>query len=174
MLPESVRGYPIRAFFICLLAYATAQMDLALFGFAIPSIRAEFELSLSGVMAIVSSAFLLGGLLLVALAVLTDRLGRKGMFQLSMIGSSILVTLHSIVPNPATAGPVTWVQHCSRRIDLSDYGCRNRRGGTSPLSWTDAWVVADWLSAWLGACLFMGGLVARQLGLALPVSGWAG
>lgn len=99
---RDVRGYPLAAFAICLLAYATAQMDLALFGYAIPSIRSEFGLSLSGVMAIVSSAFVLGGILIVWLAVLTDRLGRKGMFQFSLIGSSILVALHSVVPNPGT------------------------------------------------------------------------
>lgn len=97
-----LRGYPVTAFAICLLAYALAQMDLALFGYAIPSIRGEFGLSLSGVMAIVSSAFLLGGVLLVWLGLLTDRFGRRGMFQFSLIGSSVLIALHSIVPNPAS------------------------------------------------------------------------
>lgn len=99
---SSVKGYPSRVFFICLIAYATAQMDLALFGYAIPSIRKEFGLSLPGVMSIVSAAFVLGGAMIVGLGLLTDRLGRKSMFQLSLFGSSILVTLHSIVPNPAT------------------------------------------------------------------------
>jgi len=91
---SDIKGYPAKAFLVCLFAYATAQMDLALFGYAIPSIREEFGLSLTGVMSIVSSIVWLG--------VLTDRFGRKGMFQLSLIGSSILVALHSIVPNPAT------------------------------------------------------------------------
>ena len=66
-VPETVRGYPLRAFLICLVAYTTAQMDLALFGYAVPAIRAEFDLTLSEVMAIVSIAFLIGGGLLVAL-----------------------------------------------------------------------------------------------------------
>ena len=79
-------------------------MDLALFGYAVPAIREEFGLSLTGVMQIVSAAFIIGGLLLVWLGLLTDRLGRKGMFQFSLIGSSFLVALHSIVPNgPALA-----------------------------------------------------------------------
>jgi len=99
---SDIKGYPAKAFLVCLFAYATAQMDLALFGYAIPSIREEFGLSLTGVMSIVSSAFVIGGALIVWLGVLTDRFGRKGMFQLSLIGSSILVALHSIVPNPAT------------------------------------------------------------------------
>ena len=62
-MSDSVRGYPLRAFVICLIAYTTAQMDLALFGYAVPAIRAEFGLTLSEVMAIVSTAFLLGGAL---------------------------------------------------------------------------------------------------------------
>lgn len=94
---SDIKGYPLTAFLVCLFAYATAQMDLALFGYAIPSIRAEFGLSLPGVMGIVSSAFVLGGILIVWLALLADRFGRKGMFQISLIGSSILVALHSIV-----------------------------------------------------------------------------
>jgi len=99
---NEISGYPLKAFLVCLFAYATAQMDLALFGYAIPSIRSEFDLSLTGVMSIVSSAFVLGGVLIVWLGVWTDRIGRKGMFQFSLIGSSILIALHSIVPNPAT------------------------------------------------------------------------
>lgn len=87
---------------VCLLAYATAQMDLALFGYAIPSIRKDFGLSLSGVMIIVSTAFIIGGMLIVWLGMWTDRVGRRVMFQFSLIGSSILIALHSIVPNPAT------------------------------------------------------------------------
>jgi MFS family permease len=97
-----LRGYPARAFAVCLFAYAFTQMDLALFGYAIPSIREEFGLSLSGVMAIVSSAFVIGGVLIVWLGLTTDRLGRRRMFQLSFVGSSLLIALHSIVPNPAT------------------------------------------------------------------------
>ena len=97
-----LKGYPLKAFSVCLIAYATAQMDLALFGYAIPSIRAEFGLTLSGVMLIVSSAFVIGGVLIVWLGQLTDRLGRKRMFQFSLIGSSMLVALHAFVPNPAS------------------------------------------------------------------------
>lgn len=99
---RQISGYPIRAFFVCILAYALAQMDLALFGYATPAIREEFDLSLPGVMTIVSAAFVLGGALIVALAVLTDRLGRRRMFQWSFIGSSILIVLHAFAPNPAT------------------------------------------------------------------------
>ena len=46
---REIKGYPLAAFAVCLFAYATAQMDLALFGCAIPAIREEFGLSLTGV-----------------------------------------------------------------------------------------------------------------------------
>ncbi len=94
---RELRGYPLAAFAVCLLAYATAQMDLALFAFASPAIRAEFGLTLSGTMAIYACAFVLGGILLVWFALMADRIGRRGMFLFSMIVSSFLVALHSIV-----------------------------------------------------------------------------
>ena len=94
--------YPLQAFFICLIAYTTAQMDLALFGYAVPAIRAEFALSLSEVMAIVSVAFLLGGTLLVLLGWLADRIGRLPLFQFSLLGSSVLVALISVAPGVLT------------------------------------------------------------------------
>ena len=77
-------------------------MDLALFGYAVPAIRAEFGLTLSEVMAIVSSAFLLGGALLVVLGWLADRMGRLPLFQFSLLGSSFLVALISIASSVAT------------------------------------------------------------------------
>ncbi len=96
--PNALKGYPLRAFIICLIAYTSAQMDLALFGYAVPAIRSEFGLSLSEVMSIVSIAFLMGGLLLVPLGWLGDRVGRIPMFQFSLLGSSILVAAISIAP----------------------------------------------------------------------------
>ncbi len=97
---REIRGYPTKAFGICLIAYATSQMDLALFGFAIPAIREEFGLSLTGVMRIVSSAFLIAGVLIVWFALLADRSGRRRMFMFSLVGSSLLVALHSIIYSP--------------------------------------------------------------------------
>jgi MFS family permease len=85
---DSVRGYPLRAFVICLIAYTTAQMDLALFGYVVPAIRAEFGLTLSEVMGIVSTAFLLGGALMVLLGWLADRVGRLPLMSMFFYGSA--------------------------------------------------------------------------------------
>ena len=105
MVDHSSR-YPYVAFAICMAAYATAQMDLALFAFAIPSIREEFGLSLTGVTAIVSSAFVIGGVLIVWFALLADRLGRKKLFLFSMVGSSLLVSVQGLVTGPVTMAAV--------------------------------------------------------------------
>jgi len=77
-------------------------MDLALFGYAIPSIRAEFNLSLTEVMKIVSIAFLIGGCLLVFISVLVDTWGRLPLFQFSLFGSSLLVAMTGLASSVAT------------------------------------------------------------------------
>lgn len=101
-MSDSVRGYPLRAFVICLIAYTTAQMDLALFSYAVTVFRAEFGLTLSEVMAIVSAVFLLGDARLGVLGWLADRVGRLPLFHFSLLGSSLLVALIGIAPGVAT------------------------------------------------------------------------
>ena len=93
------RGYPSRAFLICLAAYAFSQMDLALFGYAVPSMRQEFGVDLKVMGWVISGSFVLGGVLLVWLALLTDRLGRKRMLGLSIVSSSVFIVLHALAPN---------------------------------------------------------------------------
>ncbi|MDJ0655209.1 MAG: MFS transporter [Xanthomonadales bacterium] len=169
------RGYPARAFVVCLVAYTTAQMDLALFGYATPAIREEFGLSLSGVMAIVSCAFVLGGILIVWLGLWTDRWGRKGMFQFSLVGSSLLVTLHSVVPNPVSlsvlrglsiaVGGLTYP--VTGAVIAEEFQARVRGLFMGllqigyPLGWALASVWAAWLLSDLGwRLLFLVGLVS--------------
>ncbi len=177
-MATDLKGYPLKAFTICLIAYATAQMDLALFGYAIPSIREEFGLTLSGVMAIVSSAFVLGGILIVWFGQLTDRLGRKRMFEFSLIGSSFLVALHSIVPNPATLaalrGTSIAVGGLSYPITgavISEEFPSRVRGlfmGFQQIGYPLGWALASLWAAWLlpnygWRYLFLVGLVSLPL-----------
>jgi MFS family permease len=96
---QDARGYPARAFFICLAAYAFSQMDLALFGYAVPSMRKEFGVDLKTMGWVISGSFVLGGVLLVWLGLLTDRLGRKRMLGVSILSSSVFITLHALAPN---------------------------------------------------------------------------
>ena len=156
---EALRGYPGKAFLICLITYTFAQMDLALFGYAIPAIREEFDLTLPGVMTIVSSAFVLGGIMIVWLGLLTDRLGRRLMIQLSFVGSSLLVTLHSIVPNPATLavlrGSSIAVGGLSYPITgaiIAEEFPGRYRGfflGLLQIGYPLGWAIASVLSAWI-------------------------
>lgn len=176
--PTALRGYPLKAFVLCLAAYTTAQMDLALFGYAIPAIREEFGLSLTGVMSIVSSAFVLGGVLIVLLGWLADRWGRKRLFEFSLVGSSLLVALHALVPNPAAlallrgasigVGGLTYP--VTGAILAEEFPARFRGLAMGllqigyPLGWALASVWAAWLLTTQGwRLLFLVGLVSLPL-----------
>ena len=174
----ALEPYSIRAFTICLIAYATAQMDLALFGYATPAIREEFGLSLSGVMGIVSVAFLIGGILIVWLGQLTDRIGRKSMFQFSLLGSSVLVALHSIIPNApmlsAIRGASIAVGGLSYPVTgaiISEEFPARIRGlfmGLLQIGYPLGWALASLWAAWLlrdygWRYLFLVGLVSLPL-----------
>lgn len=92
------RGYPLRAFFVCLGAYALSQMDLALFGYALRDIRSEFGVETTTLTYAIAAANVIGGLLLVGLGVVTDRVGRRSMLMLATLVSSVFIALHAIAP----------------------------------------------------------------------------
>ena len=96
---DEIKGYPLRAFVLCLLAYSFSQMDLALFVYATPAIRKEFSLSLQQMSYAISAAFLIGGVCIVYLGTLVDKLGRKRMFQFSLGVSALLIAAHALAPN---------------------------------------------------------------------------
>jgi AAHS family benzoate transporter-like MFS transporter len=91
---------PLKVFFICWVAYATSQMDLALFGYALPSILEEWNLDRGDLRWILFCSFAGGGIVLVWLGTLTDRLGRKRMLVGSILVSSGVVAGHSLVAGP--------------------------------------------------------------------------
>jgi MFS family permease len=74
-------------------------MDLAFFAILTPAIRRDFNLTQVEMSYAISAAFALGGVVIVWLGLLTDRLGRKAMFQVSLAGSALLIALHSVAPN---------------------------------------------------------------------------
>ncbi len=98
-MTNETKGYPLRAFVLCLLAYSFSQMDLALFVYATPAIRKEFGLSLQQMSYAISAAFLIGGVCIVYLGTLVDKLGRKRMFQFSLGVSALLIAAHALAPN---------------------------------------------------------------------------
>lgn len=94
------RGYPRTAFFVCLFAYGFSQLDLALFAYAVPALRADLGISLEVMGVVVSVSYVLGGVLQVWFGHLTDRFGRKTMLQVSLAGASVMVAAHALVVGP--------------------------------------------------------------------------
>jgi putative MFS transporter len=95
---DGARGYPLRAFVICFVAYAFSQMDLALFGYALKPIREEFGANYGDIGNVLAIANLLGGVMLVGLGVVTDHVGRKSMMILGMVVSSVFIVMQAFVP----------------------------------------------------------------------------
>lgn len=79
-------------------------MDQALFGYAVPAIRAEFGVGLETIGWIFGLSFGFAGFAIAAIGVLTDRIGRKLVLMASIVMSSVFVTLHSVAPNVVVLG----------------------------------------------------------------------
>jgi putative MFS transporter len=77
-------------------------MDLALWSYALPLIRAEFGLTRTQIGVLTGVAFGLGGLGLVWLSLLADRYGRRTMIMFGTVASSLCVAAHA-----ATTGLVS-------------------------------------------------------------------
>jgi len=92
-------GYPRRVWLVCFGAYALSQMDLAMWSYALPLIRQEFELSRTALGLMTGVAFAGGGVILVWLGLLTDRYGRRTMMIAGTVASSVFVTLHAFAAN---------------------------------------------------------------------------
>jgi MFS family permease len=95
----AIRGRPQRTFLLCLGAYGLSQAELALFAYAVPSIRRNLGLSLQQMAAVIGVAYAIGGVLQIWFGHLTDRFGRKLMLQVSLGGASLLVAAHALASN---------------------------------------------------------------------------
>jgi len=89
----------LTSFAVCFFAYAFSQLDLALFAYAVPVIRKDFDIGLQTIGLVVSIAYLLGGIGQVWMGHLTDRLGRKRILMLATVLSSIFVAAHAAAVN---------------------------------------------------------------------------
>lgn len=97
---SDIRGAPLKTFVVCLFAYGFSQLDLALFAYAVPSLRKDLDLSLQTMGVVVSVSYAVGGILQVWFGHLTDRFGRKAMLQVSLSGASLMVAAHALVLGP--------------------------------------------------------------------------
>ncbi|MBI2221972.1 MAG: MFS transporter [Acidobacteria bacterium] len=89
---SAVRGYPARAFLICLAGVSLENMDQALFAFVLPQISKELGWSVIERGWYIAVTYSLAGLGIASLGVLTDRAGRKAVFSTSMLVGSLFVT----------------------------------------------------------------------------------
>lgn len=96
---SEIKGQPAKTFTVCLIAYAFSQLDLALFAYAVPSMRKDFDLTLNQMSMVVAVSYVIGGTLQTWFGHLTDRIGRKTMMQVALAGAGIMVAAHSIVPD---------------------------------------------------------------------------
>ena len=94
---SEIRGTPMKAFSVCLIAYGFSQLDLALFAYTVPSLRKDLDLTLQDMGLVVGVSYALGGVLQVWFGHLTDRFGRKTMMQVSLAAASLFVAAHSLV-----------------------------------------------------------------------------
>jgi MFS family permease len=89
--PARAAGYSTRVFAVCLLGWILSNMDQSLFGYAIPSLLAEFDVGLPVIGTILSAAFVLAAVTVVIAGVLADRYGRRVMFVACLALSALLV-----------------------------------------------------------------------------------
>jgi MFS family permease len=117
---SAIRGYPLRAFLICLCGVSLENMDQALFQYVFPQIVTEFNWTPQQAGIYSAVVFTCAGIGVAALGVLTDRVGRKRVFQLSMIVGSFFVATMFWARS-------TWQLLVLRAIDFATGGGFNRR-----------------------------------------------
>ena len=103
---RELRVAPKASFVICLIAYSLSQVDIALFAYAVPSIRKDLDISLQTMGLIAGASAALGGVLMVWLAHLADKLGRKTLIIWGTVGASLSVAATAAVPNGAALAMV--------------------------------------------------------------------
>ncbi|MBI1761034.1 MAG: MFS transporter [Acidobacteria bacterium] len=88
---QAVRGYPRTAFLICLCGVSLENMDQALYQYVFPQLLTHFGWTPQQAGLYSAIVFTIAGASIAALGVLTDRVGRKRVFMLSMIVGSFFV-----------------------------------------------------------------------------------
>jgi MFS family permease len=88
---RSIKGYPLRAFFICLCGVSLENMDQAIFQYVLPQIVTTYDWTEKEAGLYSAIVFTVAGGCIAALGYLTDRVGRKKVFQFSMIVGSTFV-----------------------------------------------------------------------------------
>ncbi len=97
---RSVKGYPLRAFFICLLGLTFMNLDHSLFTFVLTEIMEEFNWTIVERGWYIAITFIIAGVVVSQLGVLADRVGRKSIIFWSSLVTPFLVV--ALVWAPST------------------------------------------------------------------------
>lgn len=73
----SYRGKPLRIFLMCLGIWSLSNMDQSLFGFAVPGILTDLNIGIDKIGLILSAGFAFTAVAVVAIGIITDRVGRR-------------------------------------------------------------------------------------------------
>jgi AAHS family cis,cis-muconate transporter-like MFS transporter len=98
----NVPAHTWRVFFICLIGVTFANFDHSLFTFVLTEISEEFSWSLTERGWYIFITFVVAGIVITQLGVLTDRLGRKKMLLATTALMPFFVAVLTIVPNTLT------------------------------------------------------------------------
>ena len=94
-LRATLRGYPLTAFWVCLIGVSLENMDQAFFSFVLPQISKELGWTVPERGWYITLTFAIAGICIAALGSLTDRVGRKTVFSTSMlIGSAFVAAMY--------------------------------------------------------------------------------
>lgn len=94
-----VPAHTWRVFFICLMGVTFANLDHSLFTFVLTEISEEFEWSLTDRGWYIFITFVVAGIVITQLGVLTDRLGRKSMLLTTTLLTPLFVAALAWAPN---------------------------------------------------------------------------
>ena len=92
---REVRGKPLRITVAAFLAWALANMDQSLFGYAVPVLMTDFDVDLNTIGVIISASFLFTIFSVTAIGLLADLWGRRLMLALALGISAALVGLQA-------------------------------------------------------------------------------
>jgi MFS family permease len=118
-----IPGHTYKVFFICLLGVTFANLDHSLFTFVLTEISEEFGWSVVDRGRYIAITFVVSGLIVTQLGVLTDLLGRKRM----LLGATLLT--------PLFVGALTWVPNTFSLLMARSLGFATA-GAQSPITIT--------------------------------------
>jgi SHS family lactate transporter-like MFS transporter len=95
---DAIRGYPLRAFIVCLLCLTFANLDHSIFAFLLTELSEFYGWGLVERGWYIALTFLVAGFVIMRVGVLADRFGRRRMLLGSMVTAPFLVAALAFAP----------------------------------------------------------------------------